>query len=411
MGHEDRSPAPYRPPRKFHRVSKYLIPSGTSVFRLGGAPAPRRLAEAERLAAEFPDLVDIRALGTDDDRAAVPFTSVYRGEVSEHLAVAQLPLALTVARFRRSSCVGRHCAIVGPGNCLVADRGCGHEDGSLRKEIPFGRLNPKFWRYRWHGDLRNRGAIPAPQRVAGTALAINNAWCHNFYHWLLEVAPRLMLARDAGVDADWCLVDCQSRFQRRALELAGVPRSTLIQPHVALNLQADCLVRPSDPGASAWRDLARTIRQNLPRSAERSPQRIYISRRHAAHRRIADEAALESWLQREGFRTCHFEHLDFAEQVRLISQAEFIVAVHGAALANLIFAAPGTQVVEIFPRGRYNPDCFPRVSHAMGLQHVLVMADSTRFRQNLRVDVRDVAQAVDLCSWRRMQSRPRKLGA
>ncbi len=73
-------------------------------------------------------------------------------------------------------------------------------------------------------------------------------------------------------------------------------------------------------------------------------RRIYISRKTAAHRKLVNEQELEQKLKAYGFESYSFDRLDFADQVRVMRSAECIVTVHGAALANLIFAQPGTKV-------------------------------------------------------------------
>jgi len=72
----------------------------------------------------------------------------------------------------------------------------------------------------------------------------------------------------------------------------------------------------------------------------------------AERRSIGNHRALESWLARE-FGSClnvTLEDATLARQVALFSAADVIVAQHGAALGNLIWARPGTYVVEICPR-------------------------------------------------------------
>ncbi len=125
------------------------------------------------------------------------------------------------------------------------------------------KLDPSFWRARWLVDLRYRRQLPSIQHLPGTAVLLNNPWCHNYYHWMLEVAPRVMLMRQAGLDADWYVVDCQSSYQKRALELMGVPLDRCIQSHYGLHLQADQLLRPSHPGLTSWQMMSETISRNV----------------------------------------------------------------------------------------------------------------------------------------------------
>lgn len=388
---------PFVATKRFWRLSKYIFPLDRSAFRLRGAAAPTQLADMPELARKHPELVAVHQLADEADWGAIPFTTIHGGAVQTQLAVAEPPLHMRVATLKQSSTVGRHSCLLGPENTLVADHGYYLPDEDVRRNIFGGSLNPKYWRYRWLGDLRNRRQIPAVSKLEGTAVVLNNPWCHNYYHWLLEVVPRLMLMREAGLSADWYVIESHCRYQRRVLELLGVPQDRLIQPHYALHLRADCLIRPSHPGVDAWRAMAEAVKQGLPATEQaraNESRRIYISRKEAAHRKVANETELENLLKSHGFETHSFESLDFARQVSLISSAECIVAVHGAALANLIFARSGTKVIEICPVNRYNTDCFPRISHKLGHQHLTVMAGSTRFRQALSVNLDDVGVAL-----------------
>lgn len=408
----------FRPTEKFWRLSKYLFPLDRSAFCLSGAAAPSRVAPAAELAIQYPDQVHVYELGKERDWGAIRFPTIYRGRLESRQAEAHPEQPLSVTSYRNSGTLGRHSSLLGPDNTLVAEWGYYHPDPSFIRKFPLGRLNPLHWRYRWLGDLRNRSQLPAARSVRGTAVVLNNPWCHNYYHWMLEVAPRIMLMRAAGLAADWYVVECQSRYQQRVLELLGVPRERWVQPHYGLHLRADTLLRPSQPGTDAWRAMSAAIQESARAEAVGSSpprRRLYISRRSAAHRKLANEPELMELLKRYGFESHSFENCDFARQVELISQAEIVVSVHGAALANLIFAQPGTRVVEICPLNRYNIDCFPRISHKMGLEHVTVLANSTRFRQHLQVELDDVHAAFDLVGLtdsartdRRPSSRPRR---
>ena len=61
------------------------------------------------------------------------------------------------------------------------------------------------------------------------------------------------------------------------------------------------------------------------------------------------------------------EDYPLAKQARLIHEAEIVVATHGAGLANLVFARPGTRVIEIVPAGRFNYACYPKRTRFFGL--------------------------------------------
>jgi hypothetical protein len=370
---------------------------------LSGAPAPTKLASLDDLLALYPGLVDQVDLGYDREGGEFRFLTLRDGVFQPEIAPAHPDLRIRLFTFLQSTSVGRHSTLLGPENTLVADLGyfLPHTDPQSVKWTDC--LSPKYWRSRWLVDVRFRQQLPAIQHLPGTAALLNNPWCHNFYHWLMEVAPRVMILRQAGLDADWYVVECQSGYQKRALELLGIPAERCIQPHYGLHLRADRFLRPSFPGIEQCRLMAKTIGQNLPTSSIAGGERIYVTRKTAAHRKLANERDLENLLREHGFQSYSFDGLDFAQQVSLLRSAKYLVTVHGAALANLVFAKPGLRVIEICPVNRYNTDCFPRLSHKLGHHHVSIMAPSTRYRQNLSVNIDDVRLALEYHGLRQTQ--------
>ncbi len=357
--------------------------------------SPTKLGSFEDMLALYPGLVTEIALGEESDWGEVQYLTLQQGQPHLLRACAHPANRLRLISFQQATTVGRHCSILGPENRLVADLGyfLPHTEP---ENLSWTRwLNVKFWRSRWLVDLRYRQTLPGVRRIVGTVAVLNNPWCHNYYHWLLEVAPRAMMLREAGIEPDWYVVDCWSGYQKRALQLMGISMDRCIQPHYGLHLQADTLYRPSFPGHRHCQMMAEAIKSNLADDTQpKSSRRIYISRKTAAHRKVSNEPALEKLLSQYGFKSYSFDRLAFDEQVRLVQSAESIVTVHGAALANLIFARPHTKVIEICPIDRYNSDCFPRLSQKVGHQHLLVMAPSTRHRQNLTVDLKDIELAL-----------------
>ena len=91
-----------------------------------------------------------------------------------------------------------------------------------------------------------------------------------------------------------------------------------------------------------------------------TPKRVFIARKGA--RRIINEAEVEAIVEKDGFVKCYFEELSVREQWRIMSNAEEIVAIHGAALGNLLVhhgwqTGEGPKVVEIFGAG-HKVKCF-----------------------------------------------------
>jgi capsular polysaccharide biosynthesis protein len=265
------------------------------------------------------------------------------------------------------------------------------------------------WRARRHQremDLTQRRRIPRPTPLSGTAAALNLRCSHNFFHWMLEVLPRLSLLRAAGWEADWYLIDCLTPGQRLVLDALGVGADQVRQPHCRTTFVPETLLLPSLPGAPALRRMAADLVRSLGVNAQaRSDLQLYISRRKARTRRLIREEALEAALAARGFEIHCLEDYPFAQQLELTSAARTIVAGHGAGLAHLAFAPPGANVVEIVPADRYNLGLYPELSRTLGHRHRLVLAERAGPRRLWRAETADVLAAIDELAARAATSR------
>jgi len=79
-----------------------------------------------------------------------------------------------------------------------------------------------------------------------------------------------------------------------------------------------------------------------------SSRRIYLSRAKAKSRKLVNEQEIRPLLDKAGFEEVLCEDLNLYEAANILSNAEVVMGLHGAALANLIFCRPGTTVIELF---------------------------------------------------------------
>ncbi len=141
----------------------------------------------------------------------------------------------------------------------------------------------------------------------------------------------------------------------------------------------------------------RALRDRLPwRALAGGPRRVYLSRAGMPHsRRIRNEAAIESMLERRGFAIVRPETLTLIEQARAVANAECIVGPYGANLANLVFAAPDARVVVIATKAQ--PE-FARLAAIIGLRcrHVVPAAVQVRAGRTYSESVEFDVDAADL---------------
>lgn len=70
----------------------------------------------------------------------------------------------------------------------------------------------------------------------------------------------------------------------------------------------------------------------------------------------------------------YFENMTFAQQVSLMQKADVLVGVHGAGLANIIFARRDTPLLEVFPF-TYYAGPFNGVSSSLGIKYSSMIAE------------------------------------
>ena len=270
-------------------------------------------------------------------------------------------------------------------------------DGRLlaRDAAPdFGKPFEQHWLLR-HDRLRAPVAAPAgPMAVVAAHLG------RGYGHWLLDELPRLLALHAAGdlADAATILAHAGSEPAATAFGRLGIPGRVIAAGRATFFAAGPLIVpsyvgRPGFPrpeGLMALRDFA----AGLGRDAAGAGEKIYVSRAGARRRRVVGEEALRAALEARGFVTVRLEERSWAEQIALFRAARVVVAPHGAGLANLVFCAAETRVVELFARDYVNPGYW-RVAALGGLDYrPVVAAGLGEPREERTANGTDIAVAV-----------------
>lgn len=204
----------------------------------------------------------------------------------------------------------------------------------------------------------------------------------NHFHWMVMSLGRVALLTPEDLqDLDGILVPAGlAGAQLEALELSGLSHHAplrFVQRGEALQVRR-LLLPWNIAGGAGVNALGAAWLHGLMRDGGGSQpvqRRIYLDRRAASTRTLMNEAELVSTLAGQGIQPVRMEGLSLAEQARLMRQAELIVAPHGAGLANLVFARPGTSVLELMPSATLNW-CYRHLAAVCGLGYDCVLGRS-----------------------------------
>ncbi|PRH85008.1 hypothetical protein C5L14_23965 [Labrys okinawensis] len=125
-------------------------------------------------------------------------------------------------------------------------------------------------------------------------------------------------------------------------------------------------------------------------------RRIFFSRGNSKIRRLLNEDALWDIARGHGFERFEAKGDNHAEQVRLFSQADAVIGVHGAGLGNLAFCRPGTQVIELFP-ANFTKSTYLWLSRRLGLDYGWLIGEPGDYDQAFALNenlLRDKLQSL-----------------
>ncbi len=121
---------------------------------------------------------------------------------------------------------------------------------------------------------------------------------------------------------------------------------------------------------------------------------LYLSRAGTKLRNPLNSAALDRALDQRGIAPFVATDANHAEQIARFRAAQIVIAVHGAGLTNLVFCAPGTRVIEIFPQN-FVKSPYWRLANRLGLRYRPVIGGPGDYDQRFTVDVAAVQAALD----------------
>lgn len=195
---------------------------------------------------------------------------------------------------------------------------------------------------------------------------------NNYYHWMVDTLPRLLLLQRFEPGCRLLLPEPSPDYVRQTAAIFGFNRVLPVPLGTVANVPQ--LVMPDYPAQSGFQDavLSLAARDTVLRAFGLEllgGRRIYVSRSRQLRRRLINEADIEPLLRQYGFETVYFEDMNFEEQVRLMAQTSVLVGMHGANLTNMMFMPLQATVVEITMGTRpilFNP-CYYYLADSMQL--------------------------------------------
>lgn len=206
----------------------------------------------------------------------------------------------------------------------------------------------------WFGDIIELND------VTGVAIANNQYAPNNYFHWIIDTLPRLLILSRQHPGIRLIIPESPAKFITETISAFGFHNPIQISSQQVV--KAKLLILPDEHATplghsspAVIREVRTRILHHLGSSFSGSRKRIFISREKQKFRNIVNQDEIDILLNTYNFEKVYFEELTMHKQVSIMQQASIVLSVHGANMVNCIFCDEGTPIIELDSRMHRNP--------------------------------------------------------
>lgn len=213
---------------------------------------------------------------------------------------------------------------------------------------------------------------------------------NNYYHWFFDSLSRIFIYKKFYKikKNDFFLVhNLKHDFQIQSLKLFGI--KNLINAYKINHIKATKIlainfIREFNFSSQKW--LINSFRNIfLKKKKLRRYKKIFINRSGSGSliRDIYNKNEVLNFLKSKGFLIIDSSKLKFNDEIKLFSEAKFIIGVYGAGLTNIIFCNKKTRIIELRP-SKVNDNLYRNMAINAGLKYsciygkIIQKADTNR---------------------------------
>jgi capsular polysaccharide biosynthesis protein len=230
-------------------------------------------------------------------------------------------------------------------------------------------------------------------------IVISQYWGEGYFHFLLEVLPRLSFVIDL-IDPETKIHVPSAPFIPFILESLGVDRHRLVSGNVRGNIIYPETTQCGYPKLNrlvALRDLL--SKQDCPVRVFNKRFITIISRKGT--RRMINEDQLVNRIKNyfSGlfevvvFQPSPLKRCSNFQDMEVFKNSVMIIGAHGAGLSNMVVSNPGTIIIEIQTID-FNM-CYIDVSFRLGFKHFVLFDEKANQNSNIEVNINEVIQAIE----------------
>jgi len=281
-----------------------------------------------------------------------------------------------VAVLKNSNVIGKHCVIVHKKNSII-------RQGYDPLQSGFSPLIKYYYK------------IPKEKQINATLGVISNS--DNYFHWMIEILPRFLLLNKFRNKIDYYALDTEKSFQKEAIEELNIPENKIVPLSKDTNINAKQTYMASRlmPSGKVNKTIITFLNDIFLKNKEKIEKykKIYIMRGKCKNGRIVvNEKEVISFLKKYRFYPLKMDDFPVKKQAQIFYSAKYIIAPHGAALTNLVFANRNCKVLEIFS-SKYINDCFKNICKVKKIKYERLVTKPRR--NNIHINLNNLKNKIN----------------
>jgi len=238
-------------------------------------------------------------------------------------------------------------------NAVVRDKGLIEINGLLARDNLEGAPESKIAEALADESVADR-VIEEP------VLYVTRYGVRNYGHCLIDIIPRILWFHEKRPEVKLALHPEMPDQIYEALRIAGVLSEAIIElgdEHTCIKTMYFISLWNEHPLVHTPKAMGylKVIKQRALESQDGAadigqyPSKIFVGRKDAATRQIANYDDVSALLCSEGFTEISCGELSFSDQVKHFSAARSVIGIAGASMTNIAFCNPGASVWALAP--------------------------------------------------------------
>ncbi|OFX80263.1 MAG: hypothetical protein A2X12_04220 [Bacteroidetes bacterium GWE2_29_8] len=224
-------------------------------------------------------------------------------------------------------------------------------------------------------------------KIDKNVAVIFNEWGTGYGHWMTESLPRLISINNIE---NLYIILPENVLPSIIDSLKPFNIKNIIYINKHTTIKAEKIIMPTliaqtgNYNEESIQSLRSIFRNYYSNKINNSNQRIYLSRNKAKKRKITNENELINLLIQFDFNIVYVEDLSFEQQVEIFINTQYLVSIHGATLANMIFMNHNTNIIEIRNKLDKRSLCYYSLASAIDINYYYIFAhpNNPRLKNN-----------------------------